>query len=122
MVFDANIAVTLRCKNCGKLIVKSISYFKLKAETGESIECQCGQSVLKIKSLDLKTFHVSIPCLACDQEHSYILKWRTIPFHKVKILRCLVTSHDVAFIGDVDLVRKIAARHERDIIELMKSI
>jgi DNA-directed RNA polymerase subunit RPC12/RpoP len=122
MVFDASIAATLRCKNCGKLIVKSVSYFELKAERGGLIQCECGYTVLKMRSLDLKTFHVSIPCLACDQEHLYILKWRSIPFHKIKILRCLVTSHDVAFIGDGDLVRKIAARHERDIIELMRSI
>jgi hypothetical protein len=122
MVFDANITAALRCKSCGRLIVEDISFFELKGQNGGIIKCQCGETILSIKSKNLKTFHVFIPCLACEREHSFILKWESIPFRKLKILTCPVTSHDVAFIGSGYLVRSMAARQERGIIELMNSI
>lgn len=122
MVFDASITAALRCKNCGRLIVKDISFFELRSEKGEVIKCHCGESILRIKSHNLKTFHVFIPCLACDKEHLFILNWKSIPYSKIKILTCPATSYDVAFVGGGYLVRSMAARHERGIIELMNSI
>ena len=122
MVFDASITVALRCKNCGRLIVQDISFFELRAKTGRLIKCQCGESTLKIKSHNLRTFHVFIPCLACDKEHFFTIRWKSMPFHKVKILTCPVASHDVAFVGDSYLVRNMAALQEEGIIELMNSI
>lgn len=122
MVFDANITVALRCKNCGRLIVKDISFFELKGEREKLIKCQCGESTLKIKSHNLRTFHIFIPCLACDKEHFFAIKWKSIPYHKVRILTCPVAFHDVAFVGDSYMVRNMAAMQEKGIIELMNSI
>ena len=122
MVSDASIAVAIRCKNCGRQTIESINYFELKAKGFKIMKCRCKQRLLKMESSDLKTFHVSIPCLACDEEHLYILKWDIIPFHKMKILTCLTSTHDIAFIGDYTLVRKTTAQHERDFKELIESI
>lgn len=122
MVFDTYITASLRCKKCGKLNIEDISYFELRKEQGKLVNCQCGEPLIRIKSPDLRTFHILISCLACNKEHIYVLNWKSIPFRKVKILTCPTTMHDVAFVGGSYLVRSLAARKQRDIIELLNSI
>ncbi len=122
MVFDAYITASLHCKKCGKINIKDISYFELRKIQGKSIYCECGEPLIRIKSPDLKTFHILISCLACNKEHIYNLKWSSIPSRKVKILTCPVSMHEVAFIGGGYLVRSLAARKQQDSIELLGSI
>ncbi len=122
MVFHACITASLRCKKCGKLNIKDISYFEVRNSKGKSINCQCGEALVKVRSSDLRTFHILISCLACNKEHLYVLKWKSIPFKKVKILNCPETMHDIAFVGGGCLVRSLAAGEQRDLIELFNSI
>ena len=122
MVFDACITASLRCKKCGKQNIRDISYFELKEADGKSINCQCGEPLIKIRSTDLKTFHVIISCLACNKEHKHVLNFKSIPFKKAKILTCPATMYNIAFVGGKSLVRSLAAQEQRDINEFLSNI
>ncbi|NLN47758.1 MAG: hypothetical protein GX154_01375 [Clostridiales bacterium] len=122
MVFDAYLSVSLRCKKCGKQNIKDLSYFELKKAEGSSVDCECGEHLIKVKSADLRTFHIIISCLVCNKEHKYVLKFRSIPFQKIKILSCPATMYNISFVGGKSLVRKMAAREQKDMEELLSSI
>lgn len=125
MVFDTNISASVRCKKCGRLVVGDMSFFQMKNEDGSSIICECGEVIATVKSRDFKTFHVNIPCLICDKEHSFVFTWKSIPCEKVKILSCPTSSCDIAFIGGHDLIRNLTAKQEKDMqefIEVLSSI
>ena len=122
MVFDACLTVSLRCCKCGKLNIKDIPYFELKKYQDKAVYCECGEPLAMIRSLNLKTFHISVLCPICNKNHLYTINWKAIPFRKARILTCPITINDIAFVGSRHLVRKLAAGKQRDIIELISSI
>ena len=120
MVFDANISASVRCKKCGRFIVWDMSFFEMKNDSGSQMKCECGEMAVIVKSRDFKTFHVYIPCLICDKEHSFVFTWKSVPWEKVKILSCPSSSCDIAFIGGRDLIRSLTAKREKDMQELIE--
>lgn len=122
MVYDAYISVSLICNKCSKQNIQNISYFELNKPDGKSEYCQCGEHLVTVKSTDLRTFHVIITCLICNKDHKYVLKYKSIPFQKVKILACPSTMYNIAFVGGKTLVREMVEQEQRDIEELLSNI
>lgn len=120
MLFDTNISAAVRCSNCGKLVIRDISLFDLSKNSIHEVSCECGKTILKIKSSDYKTFRMYINCIACDKEHLYVFNSRQVLSEKVKILSCPNSRLDIAFVGNKDLVREVALKFQRDLQELIK--
>lgn len=119
MLFDTNIGVAARCTDCGKLITKEISIFKLSKSGVYEVRCSCGRVVLTIKSTSCKSFRVYIPCIVCEKDHLYIFDSRQAILSKVKILSCPSSQMDIAFIGNKTMVEEVAQKHEKDLQELI---
>lgn len=120
MLFDTNISAAVRCKYCGKLIMRDISLFNLPKESLYEESCGCGKKLFKIKSGDSKTFCVYIDCIACDKEHVYVFNSRQVLSEKVKILGCPNSGLDIAFVGNRKLVREVALKYQKDLQELIE--
>jgi DNA-directed RNA polymerase subunit RPC12/RpoP len=120
VLFDTNISAAVRCSNCGKLVIRDISLFDLSRYSVHEVSCECGNTILKIKSSDYKTFRMYINCIACEKEHLYVFNSRQVLSEKVKILSCPASSLDIAFVGNKDLVREVALKAQRDLQELIK--
>ena len=120
MVFDTNISASLRCRKCGRFFLGDMSFFEMKNAGGSCIKCECGEVLMTVKSHDSKTFHVYIPCLMCDKEHSFVFTWKSMPWEKVKILNCPSSSCDIAFIGGRALIRSLTAKRKKDMQELIE--
>lgn len=120
MLFDTNISAAVRCKYCGKLIIRDISLFNLSKESLHEESCDCGKKLFKIKSGDSKTFCIYIDCIACDKEHLYVFNSRQVLSEKVKILGCPNSGLDIAFVGNRKLVREVALKYQKDLQELIK--
>jgi len=120
VLFDANISAAIRCSSCGKPVIRDISLFDLSKNYIHEESCECGNTILKIKSSDYKTFRVYIDCIACGKEHLFVLNSRQLLSEKVKILSCPASSLDIAFVGNKILVREMALKVERDLQELIK--
>lgn len=119
MLFDMNISAAIKCKSCGKLNIIDISLFDLSSKELYQQSCDCGTSILKVKSNDCKNFRIFISCLGCDKEHLYIFNSRQVLSEKVKILTCPISRMDIAFVGNRKLVRELVMQHERDLQELI---
>ncbi|MGE5632618.1 MAG: hypothetical protein ACM3TR_16225 [Caulobacteraceae bacterium] len=120
MLFDTNISAAVRCKNCGKLVIRDISLFDLSKEKIHEVSCGCGKTILKIKSSDYKTFCVYIGCIACEKEHLYVFNSKQVLSEKVKILGCPNSGLDIAFVGNRNLVREMALKYQKDLQELIR--
>ena len=122
MLFDTNISAAVRCKHCGKLVIKDISLFNLSKGSLHEERCNCGNKLFRIKSSDSKTFCLYINCIACDKEHLYLFNSRQVLSEKMKILGCPNSRLDIAFVGNRKLVREVAIKHQKDLQELIKAL
>lgn len=120
MLFDTNISAAVRCKHCGKLVIRDISLFNLSKDSLYEEYCECGNKLFGIKSSDSKAFRVYINCIACDKEHLYAFNSRQVLSEKMKILGCPNSGLDIAFVGNKKLVREVAIKYQKDLQELIK--
>jgi len=120
VLFDTNIGVAVRCTNCGKLAIRNISLFNLPKDGFNEERCGCGRVLFKIKSGDSKSFRVHINCIACGKEHLYTFSSKLILSGKLKILNCPSSRLDISFVGNRELVRNVAIKHQKDLQELIK--
>lgn len=119
MLFDTNISAAVKCAHCGSLSIADISYFDLYKNGEYSVDCECGKPIFRIKSRDCKTFRIYIPCVTCDKEHMFIITSRQVLSEKVKLLDCPSSTVELAFVGNKDLVREVAAKYQKDLQELI---
>ena len=119
MLFDTNIGAAVRCRRCGKLVIRDISLFNLSKNSLHEEHCDCRNTLFRIKSNDSKTFCLYINCFACDKEHLYVFSSRQVLSEKVKILNCPNSRHDIAFVGNRKLVREVAMKYQKDLQELI---
>lgn len=120
MLFDTNISAAVRCKHCGKLVIRDISLFNLSKNSLHEESCECGNNIFRIKSSDSKTFCLYINCIACDKEHLFVFNSRQVLSEKMKILSCPNSRLDIAFVGNRKLVREVAIKFQKDLQELIK--
>ncbi len=92
--------IAYRCPECGNAIFGLIGKFALKANLLR-IKCDCDKSsVLDISNTNDGKIRLSVPCLFCKQNHSYVVS-ESIFFDRDKfLLNCPYTGMDIAFIGD----------------------
>jgi len=120
MLFDTNIGASVRCNNCGKLIMNQISLFKLSRSGVFEVKCSCDKVIMTVKSSNCKSFRVDIPCIVCEKDHLFMFDSRQAMTQKVKILSCPASQMDIAFVGNKVLVEGLAQKHEQDLLELIK--
>jgi hypothetical protein len=120
MLFDTNIGASVRCNNCGKLIMNEISLFNLSRSGLYEVKCSCDKVVMTIKSSNCKNFRIYIPCIVCEKDHLFMFDSRHALTEKVKILSCPASQMDIAFVGNKALVEDLARKHEKDLQELIK--
>lgn len=120
MLFDTNIGASVRCNNCGKLIMNEISLFNLSRSGVYEVKCSCDKVAMTVKSSNCKNFRVYIPCIICEKDHLYMFDSRQALTQKVKILSCPASQMDIAFVGNKILVEGLAQKHEKDLQELIR--
>lgn len=96
--------IAYRCPECGNAIFGLIGKFALKANLLR-IKCDCDKSsALDISNTNDGKIRLSVPCLFCKQNHSYVVS-ESIFFDRDKfLLNCPYTGMDIAFIGDEEAV------------------
>ena len=57
------------CPKCGKAVLAARSVFALEASNAE-VECDCGESALRVENLDGQKFRLTVPCGICGGTHT----------------------------------------------------
>lgn len=111
--------IAYRCPECGNAIFGLIGKFALKANLLR-IKCDCDKSsALDISNTNDGKIRLSVPCLFCKQNHSYVVS-ESIFFDRDKfLLNCPYTGMDIAFIGDEESVMAELDRTGRELDRLL---
>ena len=113
--------IAYRCPECGNAVFGLIGKFTLKANLLR-LKCNCEKSSsLDISNTNDGKIRLSVPCLFCKQNHSFVVS-ESIFFDRDKfLLNCPYTGMDIAFIGDEEAVVGELKRTEEEINRLLAS-
>ena len=114
--------IAYRCPDCGNAVIGLVGRFALSANMLR-LKCSCGSE----QSLDINIsaegkVRLSVPCLFCKQNHSYVVS-ESLFFDKDRfLLNCPYSGMDIAFIGDEDSVNNDIIRTANELSALLKNL
>ena len=113
--------IAYRCPGCGSAVIGLVGKFALHANMLR-LKCSCGdEQSLDITMADGK-IRLSVPCLFCRQNHSYVVS-ESLFFETDRfLLNCPYSNMDIAIIGDEETVNQELARTEAELNMLMKNL
>ena len=114
--------IAYRCPDCGTSVLGIVGKFALSANMLR-LKCTCeNASTLDINITNDGKIRLSVPCLFCRQNHSFVVS-ETLFFDKdTFLLNCPYSGMDIAFIGDEDGISKELSRTGEEINRLMMSL
>ena len=113
--------VAYRCPYCGQAVIGFAGSFALSADMLR-LKCPCGESHMTISITREKKIRLSVPCLFCDKEHSYVLSQELFYGKDIFLLNCSNTGLDIGFIGDEKKISAELARTEGELNQLFREI
>ncbi len=114
--------IAYRCPDCGEAVVGLVGRFALSANMVR-LKCSCGsEHTLDISVGGGDKIRLSVPCLFCRQNHSYVVS-EALFFDKDRfLLNCPYSGMDIAFIGDEDIVENELRRTGEELSQLLKNL
>lgn len=113
--------IAYRCPGCGSAVIGLVGKFALHANMLR-LKCSCGdEQSLDIPMADGK-IRLSVPCLFCRQNHSYVVSESLFFENDRFLLNCPYSNMDIAIIGDEETVNQELARTEAELNMLMKNL
>ena len=115
--------IAYRCPDCGVATLALVGKFALSANMLR-VRCSCSE---KAQTLDIgitndDKIRLSVPCIFCKQNHSYVVS-KGIFFDRDEfLLNCPYSGQDIAIIGDEEVVKRELERTERELLGIMKSL
>ena len=113
--------IAYRCPGCGSAVIGLVGKFALHANMLR-LKCSCGdEQSLDITMSDGKV-RLSVPCLFCRQNHSYVVSEALFFENDRFLLNCPYSKMDIAIIGDEETVKQELERTEAELNMLMKNL
>lgn len=119
MLIDTSITIAYKCKTCGSFEFFNTSLFTFLYKKNCSLSCRCKKSWITIKQEGENSFLISIPCIGCGNEHTYLFTRRSILAGDPGAFNCPETGMQICFIGRDEAVRKKVDSLEEEFDELM---
>lgn len=113
--------VAYRCPYCGEAVIGFVGSFALSADMLR-LKCPCGESHMRIEVTREKKIRLSVPCLFCERDHSYILSQELFYGKEVFLLNCVGTGLDIGVIGSEEKVRQELVRTEEELKKIFEEI
>ena len=114
--------IAYRCPECGNAVFGLIGRFAMKANLLR-LKCSCDKSsALDISYAGDGKIRLSVPCLFCKQNHSFVVS-ESIFFNREKfLLNCPYSGMDIAFIGNEDVVAEELERTQQELERLLAQL
>jgi hypothetical protein len=119
MLIDTSITIAYKCTSCGSFEFFNVSMFKLTYKKSCGLTCRCRKSCVTIKQEGESGFLINIPCIGCDNEHTYLITKRSMLLGETIVFNCPETGMQICFIGHDEAVRKKVDSLEKEFDELM---
>ena len=119
MLIDTSVTIAYKCTSCGSFEFFIISLFILPDIKDSGLSCRCKKSCIVLKREGENNFLISIPCIGCGNEHTYLLTKKNILLGEPVIFNCPETGMQICFIGRDEAVRKKVDSLEKELDELI---
>lgn len=121
MVADMKTHVAYRCPECGTLIYGFVGRFALSANLLR-LKCSCGHSAMDITITNDNKIRLSVPCIFCKQNHSFVVS-QSIFFGRERfLLNCPYANMDICFIGEKEKIDEDITHSNEELERLLKSL
>ena len=110
--------VSYRCPHCGTTVMSMIGTFALSGDLIK-LKCSCGESELIIAYTKDNKIRLTVPCLACENPHTFNINSTTFFERDLIELSCKVLGLNICFIGNKDKVFEAIEKSDKELAEMM---
>ena len=86
------------------------------------LKCSCGESALDIKKQNDGKINLSVPCVYCKSNHSYVVSPEVMRREEMTKFSCPYSGMGIAFIGDEESVSKELEGAAEELSRIMTSL
>jgi hypothetical protein len=122
MVINSISTIAYKCPVCGSIEFNNISVFSFSRNRQKQIRCSCTESLTEITLLRDKKVSIKIPCIACNDTHSFIIDLKKLWTKDIISFNCPNTDIELCFAGNDDFVRQSVDVYEMKMDLLMNDI
>ena len=112
--------VAYRCPKCGKMVFSVVGVFSLSGDMFK-LKCGCGESELIIQYTSDRKIRLTVPCIVCSGNHSYVISSKTFFDEDVFRFSCAYSGVDICLVGEQEAVIKASEQADVDFLNLLKS-
>ncbi len=110
--------VAYRCPKCGTTVLSMVGTFALSGDLIK-LKCHCGESELVISYTKDKKVRLVVPCLACDNPHTFTISSSAFFERDLLELSCTVLGLNICFVGNKEKVFEAIERSDKELAEMM---
>lgn len=105
MLVKTETTLALRCSDCGRSVVQTVSRFALGPERPCEVLCKCGSRLLVVTTKSRKSYWLEANCVVCESTHLYRLTASEFWSREAFYLSCQETGLELGCIGPYERVR-----------------
>ncbi len=113
--------IAYRCPYCGSGIKSMVGVFALSGAM-KKLKCSCGASELTVNQTNDGKLRISVPCLFCGTEHTFMISSKLFFEKELFIYPCPFSAVDLVFIGTEKAVSEALDKSETELLKLLSEM
>lgn len=113
--------IAYRCHDCAVATVGFLGGLGAVSDMLR-LKCECGGSALDIKRQSDGKVNLSVPCVYCKSNHSFVVSPEVMRREELTKFSCPYSGMGIAFIGDEDSVAKEVENSAEELSRIMASL
>ncbi len=113
--------IAYRCPECGTVVYAFIGKFALAANMIRT-KCPCGHSAIDVTVTNDGKIRLSVPCVFCKQNHSYVVSQSIFFGRELFLLNCPYSNMDICFIGEKENTDREVERTGAELQKLLADL
>lgn len=122
MLVKTETTVALRCPDCGRLVLHTLSRFELGGGRSREVSCSCGSPQVVVSSKGNRSYWLEVNCVICEAVHLYHLSTKEMWSHDVVHLSCQETGLELGHVGDRNKIKEYIKNHEEALEALVEEM
>lgn len=120
MLISTQRSLMARCPLCGRLGFHPFSLFHLNEQEPLRISCGCGFEKLVIQAKGREVL-LELPCLLCEELHSYKFTKRQMGESSLLGLKCTETGQELGFLGTPVAIDRLVRSRYNDLESIINN-
>lgn len=107
-----------RCPSCGGVVTSMVGAFSLSGKLFR-LKCDCMESSMSVEKTNDGKMRLTVPCLACNTSHSYVLSSSVFFDSDIFVIPCSLSGIDICFIGKQDAVADAVQKSNEELLLML---